>query len=265
MMTIDDAGVMHLTYNIRSFEYGAYSEAGYLTSKDAGQTWTQDTRIGGKSTTSPGLDYLGVYTFGDEIHLTWHEPARMHQYSTDGGVTWSKPMEIVSLGAAFGGYNKIVKDSGGNLRAITGVADGLYAVPFRNGGWLPPEQIDNRYLDPHYWNMVVCGGNKLSAVFTDRLGEEHVWYFTRQLPVAAIARQPIPTPAATFTPSAVAEATPIATQQVAAISADVSDASVTEASAAIPPPSNTSTMLVLAIAILPVLALIAGVFAFKLR
>ena len=115
MMTIDDAGTMHLTYNIRSFEYGAYSEAGYLTSKDAGQTWTQDTRIGGKSTTSPGLDYLGVYTFGDEIHLTWHEPARMHQYSTDRGATWSKPMEIVSLGAAFGGYNKIVKDSGGNF------------------------------------------------------------------------------------------------------------------------------------------------------
>ena len=116
MMTIDDAGKMHLTYNIRSFEYGAYSEMGYLTSEDNGATWTQDTRVGGKSTVAPGTDYFGVYTFGDdEIHLTWHDPERKHQYSTDGGVTWSKPAEIVSLGAAFGGYNKLVRDSNDNL------------------------------------------------------------------------------------------------------------------------------------------------------
>ncbi len=99
----------------------------------------------------------------------------------------------MSLGAAFGGVNELVKDSAGTIHVILAVADGVYTLPWDGVRWGDPEQIDNRYIDPHEQHMIVCQGNQLHVVYYDRTGQNTVWYTTRQVSGPNKARQPLPT------------------------------------------------------------------------
>lgn len=193
-LAIDDANRLHVGVTIRTQEYGVYSEVGYLRSIDDGQTWSPYEQIMVDGTTFQGVSTMLPYTFGeDEIHLTWHDPRRMHQWSSDGGETWSAPVEIMSLGAAFGGPNHLVKDSAGILHAIVATGGGVYSATWSGDTWRDYQQIDNRFIDPHGQHMVACQGNQLHAVFYDRLGENKVWYSTRTVAAPHIERQ-LPTP-----------------------------------------------------------------------
>jgi len=193
-LAIDDANRLHVGVTIRTQEYGAYSEVGYLRSLDDGQTWSPYEQIMVDGTSFQGVSTMLPYTFGDdEVHLTWHDPRRMHQWSSDGGETWSAPVEIMFLGAAFGGPNLLVKDSAGTLYAIVATSGGVYSATWSEDTWRDFQQIDNRSNDPHGQHMVVCQGNQLHAVYYDRLGENKVWYSTRTVAAPHVERQ-LPTP-----------------------------------------------------------------------
>ncbi len=194
---IDEAGRIHVGVSLRPQEYGGYSEVGYVYSADGGQTWGDYRQIEKLGLTFQGVEKIAPYTFGEnEIHLTWHDPRRMHQWSSDGGQTWSNPVEIMPLGAAFGGENQLVKDSGGTIHVVTAVGDGVFSAEWRAGRWGAPEPIDNRAIDPHGQNIIVCQGNRLHVVYYDRTGPERVWYATRQVNAPHIARRPLPLPTA---------------------------------------------------------------------
>lgn len=198
-MSIDDEGRIHVGLTLRSQEYGIISEVGYVRSLDNGQSWAAYKVIDDTSSTFQGVEWIAPYAFGkNEVHLTWHEPNRMHQYSLDGGDTWSKPDVIMPLGGAFGGPNQLVKDSSGIIHAVTAVSNGVYSIKWEGGRWGQPEQIDNRDIDPHGQHIVVCQGNQLSVIYYDRTGEETVWYATQTLNAPHIDRKPIIIP--TFTP-----------------------------------------------------------------
>jgi len=128
---------LHVTYIVRSFTYGDYSELGYTRSLDSGSTWEKPLILA-QSTTAPGVDQIASFVFGnDEIHLTYDTPERMHQWSEDGGTTWHAPEEIVNgvnLGAAFGGENKLVKDSAGVLHVVYAWAEGVYHATWNGPG-----------------------------------------------------------------------------------------------------------------------------------
>ena len=201
MMTqaaIDESGRMHLGITLRSQDYGVFSELGYMRSLDTGQTWQPYQMIVRQKEATPNVSVIAPFAFGkDEIHLTWHDPRRMHMWSSDGGVTWSRPIEIIQLGAGFGGANYLAKDSAGVLRAVTGVAGGIYVSTFADSQWLVPERIESRSMDPHAQQLVVCQGNQLHVLYDDRvLTDTTVWYAHKQVKAPQAAQEPLPTPAA---------------------------------------------------------------------
>jgi hypothetical protein len=194
-MAIDGRDRIHLGISVNSQEYAQYSEVGYVQSTDGGATWSPYKEIQKTGTTFQGVAWIAPYAFGtDEIHLTWHDPRRMHTWSLDGGKTWQSPEEIMPLGAAFGGRNQLVKDSAGVIHVVTGVANGIFSASRNGSQWNAPEQIDDRYIDPHGQVMTTCQGNQLHIAYYDRSGDNRVWYSTRTVDAPHIDREPIPIP-----------------------------------------------------------------------
>lgn len=262
-MAIDRAGRVHVGITLRSLEYGLYSEVGYLSSSDGGQTWSEYRKI--KETISNGAGVAGIrpYAFGeDEIHLTWHDPRRMHQWSFDGGKTWTDPIEIMPLGAAFGGPNQVVKDSAGMLHVVTAMTSGVFSAIWDGRSWKPPSRIEDRILDPHHQNMIVCQGNQLHVVYDDRLGENTVWYARRQVDAPHIEREPIPGPQPTPAPAidVSTESTPTEIQTPASTDAPVARSTELEDADTMP-----STVPLVLIPMVPVLVLLAAVFTVRHR
>lgn len=189
-IAVDNTGRLHVAWDVRSDQYGSFSQLGYVRSMDSGKTWGHafDLAIG-----SPpfGAAMAAVFAFGDnEVHLTWDIPDRLHRWSTDGGETWSGPIPIMSLGAAYGGFNKLAKDSAGTLHVIAAVGNGVYHASW-NGTWNPAQAIELRESDPHGQQFVICKGNQLHVAYYDRTGENEIWYSTKPTNAPEIARTAI--------------------------------------------------------------------------
>ena len=193
-IVVDEAGRIHVGLTLRSEEYGVYSEVGYVRSVDGGQNWGDYRRVELMGTAYQGVSTLTPYAFGaDEIHLTWHDPRRMHQWSYDGGETWDQPIEIMPLGAAFGGANMLAKDSAGVLHVVTAVANGVFSAAWDGTRWMAYEQIETRQMDPHGQQLIVCQGNQLHVVYDDRvLDDTTVWHASRTVDAPHIERQRLP-------------------------------------------------------------------------
>ncbi len=200
---VDGRGRFHVVYTARSYDYGKYSVLGYLRSTDAGIHWDFPLTFP-DSTTFQGLALLGEYLFGnDEIHLTYDIPERLHQWSADGGVTWNEPIPIVNgveLGAAFGGYNQIVKDNAGMLHVVLTEISGVFHSTWNGADWSVAELIDAPDFDPHGQMMAICQGNRLSVVYGGNDPASEIWYSEKILSIPSIPQSPIPTPVANPTP-----------------------------------------------------------------
>jgi hypothetical protein len=196
-LAIDGRDRLHMGISLNSLEYGAYSEVGYIRSQDGGQTWSPYRQVQNTGTTFQGVAWIAPYAFGnDEVHLTWHDPRRMHTWSSDSGQTWREPKQIMPLAAAFGGRNELTRDSAGVLHVVTAVGDGVYSANWNGSEWSAPEQIDKRFIDPHGQTIVACQGNQLHVAYYDRTGDNKVWYATRSVNAPPIERQVIPKPSA---------------------------------------------------------------------
>jgi hypothetical protein len=213
---VDGAGRLHVGYTVRSYEYAAYSRVAYLRSNDKGQTWTEPLILN-TGDQRPGTARLGVYTFGDsEVHLTWDAPARLHQWSKDGGVTWSPAVRIANPepGAAFGGYNELAKDAAGTLHVVYAVRGGVYVADWDGVAWQPAERLlRDPQNDPHRQQLVVCQGNQLHTVYQDNdVEHSEIWYSTEQVKAPHIDRAPVPSaalgPIAIITPAVTAIPSP---------------------------------------------------------
>jgi hypothetical protein len=255
----DGAGRLHLGITIRSWIYGDYSELGYLRSPDGGTTWEPYRAIAIQSETTPNVASIVPFIFGeDEIHLTWHDPRRLHIWSEDGGATWTTPIEIVRLGAGFGGANFLTKDGAGVLRAVTSVANGVYVSTFSGSEWLPPEQIENRSMDPHGQVMVVCQGNHLHIIYDDRVVEDTtVWYVHRVVNAPHIARGPVPTGE---TMQEDAEVLPIAPQPTSTPAETPTPPPPLPSSDIVPPVSSGGAVLPLVLSVIPVIVITTAVW-----
>jgi hypothetical protein len=183
---------IHVGLTQRSGAYGVFYEAGYVRSEDGGETWDPYVTIDDTSGTFQGVEWIAPYTFGDdEVHLTWHDPRRLHIQSMNGGKTWSTPEEIMALGTARWS-NHLAKDSSNRLYAVIAWSDGVYVVGRDDTGWGVPEQVDDRKIDPHGQHIVACQGNQLGVFYYDRTGDTSVWYSNRLVDAPHISRKPIP-------------------------------------------------------------------------
>ena len=201
-IAVDETGRVHVAWDVRSDQYASFSQLGYIRSTDSGKTWGHELELAAGNPPF-GVAMAAVFAFGgNEVHLTWDTPDRLHQWSNNGGETWSAPGPIMSLGAAFGGFNKLAKDSAGALHVVAAVGDGVYHAAWNGNGWNPPESLDTRPFDPHGQQLVVCQGNRLHVAYYDRTAENEIWYSSKitkapELPRAAI---PISEAAPTFAP-----------------------------------------------------------------
>jgi hypothetical protein len=192
-IAVDDNGRIHVGITIRSQDYDDYSEIGYVRSLDRGLTWSSYRLIDDLGTAWQGVHIISPYTFGDsEVHLTWHDPRRMHQWSADGGDSWSEPVEIMKLGAAFGGPNALTKDSAGVVHVVTAIRGGVYSAKWDGTIWGLPERIEDRAIDPHGQEFTICQGNKLQIVYDDRNETQSIWYSSRMVDATNIAQESIP-------------------------------------------------------------------------
>jgi hypothetical protein len=215
-MAIDSANRIHVGLTLRSQAYGRFSEVGYLRSDDGGRRWEPYRRIDGRDETTPGMEWIAPFVLGeDEIHLTWHNPRRMHQWSEDGGTTWSTPVVITELGAAFGGANDLARDAAGTIYGVTAWSDGVYASRWLGSNWSIPVPIELREIDPHGQQITVCQGNVLHVLYYDRMGDTTVWYSSWTTTAPHLYRLPLPA-VPTPTPQSAAllrESTPTAELQ----------------------------------------------------
>jgi hypothetical protein len=190
-IAVDGAGRIHVAWSLRSDAYASYSRLGYIRSPDGGITWVNPREI---AVGAPpfGAAMLGVFAFGDdEIHLTWDTPDRLHQWSKDGGVTWSAPVPIMTLGAAFGGFNKLAKDGAGTLHVVAAAGEGVFHATWNGSAWTPKEAVDTRAFDPHGQQIAVCQGNRAHIAYFDRTAENEIWYSSRTIDAPQISRAPI--------------------------------------------------------------------------
>lgn len=239
-VAVDTVRRIHLGITLRSQDYGVYSEVGYLRSPDGGAYWEPYRTIQTMGTTFQGVATITPYVFDDgEVHLTWHDPRRMHQWSSNGGETWSSPVEIMPLGAGFGGPNALAKDSAGVVHAVLAMTGAVFSVAWDGLAWGVPDKIDGRPLDPHGQHIAVCQGNQLHVVYYDRLEPVTVWYSHSQTDAPHKDRQALLTTEAEDVP---AEAMSAPSQALPAGAPDVG------ADLLVPPlegPSSTATVPIL--------------------
>ena len=192
-IAVDETGRVHVGITYRSQDYGSYSEVGYARSVDGGFTWSDYELIDDLGTAWQGVSTISPYVFGEnEIHLTWHDPRRMHRWSNDGGSTWSEPDQVMPLGAAFGGPNALTQDSSGAVHLVTAINEGVYSARWDGSMWGPPERIEDREIDPHGQEIAICQGNKLQVVYDDRNDSQKIWYSNRTVDAPRLNRQPMP-------------------------------------------------------------------------
>lgn len=190
-LAVDEMGRLHIAWEVRSYEYASFSRLGYIRSTDSGNTWGSEMELANGSRPF-GVAMAAVFAFGgDEVHLTWDTPDRLHRWSQDGGDTWSAPVPIMGLGAAFGGFNKLAKDSAGTLHVISAVGNGVYHATWNGGGWNPKEAVETRSFDPHGQQFVICQGNRLHVAYYDRTGENEIWYSTKTTNAPELVRTAI--------------------------------------------------------------------------
>ena len=192
-IAVDERGRIHVGITYRSQDYGSYSEVGYARSVDGGITWSDYEMIDDLGTAWQGVSTISPYAFGEnEIHLTWHDPRRMHRWSKDGGSTWSEPDQVMSLGAAFGGPNALTQDSSGAIYIVTAINQGVYSARWDGSMWGPPERIEDREIDPHGQEIAICQGNKLQVVYDDRNDSQKIWYSNRTVEAPRVERLSMP-------------------------------------------------------------------------
>jgi hypothetical protein len=192
-IAVDDTGRIHVGITYRSQDYGIYSEVGYSRSVDGGFTWSDYELIDDLGTAWQGVSTISPFAFGEnEIHLTWHDPRRMHRWSNDGGSTWSEPGETMSLGAAFGGRNALTQDSSGAIHIVTAINEGVYSARWDGSNWGLAEKIEDREIDPHGQEIAICQGNKLQVVYDDRNDSQKIWYSNRTVDAPRLNRESIP-------------------------------------------------------------------------
>jgi len=215
-MATDSVGRLHLVWQETPMSTGWPPIAIlYARSEDSGQSWTVPGVVDEKDSSyredaGPGM--IGVGTAGaDQVHLVWYGPPigyRTHQWSDDGGVTWSEPREIADRALEFRqftGEPMLMEDGTGAVHLVTS-SNGIQHAIWRGGQWSVPDQLpggDYNALNPR---AAIGLGNTIHVVWFDDSDFE-IWYSSLPISAPAIAPQPY----ALSTPPASMPAAPVAT------------------------------------------------------
>ena len=182
----------------------------YTRSLDDGATWEPPRKVDGMRHGEIGITAVGE----DDIHLVWRSniggDGTFHQWSCDGGATWSTASQYEDNGG-MSGLPSFVVDTAGWLHYVLGAVK--YA--FWDGADLSSyEDIatqtvrDSAAKSVELGTLAISSGNQLHALF--EVDFQEIWYTTRLLDVPAQTpvAQSTPTAAATVARTPTAQTTP---------------------------------------------------------
>jgi len=234
-MALGEDGTLHMVWGLvpTSNYYGGLGVY-YARSTDAGQSWSDPVRIDEDSlrVLGKGAWLASVAVIGStEVHVVWdaHTEAgkRYHQWSRDGGVTWSGAEPVWHSFISQTGPNPMMVDSAGTLYLFSlgapdwGQRQGLYFSRWNGANW-EDLQLANLSSDgPHFVRVAVTQGNKLHVAWQARAAEpQEIWYasagtaapymppgaFPTSVPTPTVRSTPTLAPSPTVTPQRVMDA-----------------------------------------------------------
>ncbi|MBC8263566.1 MAG: hypothetical protein H8E47_05520 [Anaerolineales bacterium] len=121
-LALDGRGRLHVGWIQRGGEAFDETSVWYAQSTDGGQTWTKPLKVAERGPNEFVNDWVHVIARGeDEIHLVWvgGQANRLHQWSSDGGQTWSGPFHILGDLYAVAGGDGFAIDGAGTLHMVT--------------------------------------------------------------------------------------------------------------------------------------------------
>ena len=206
---VDARGRLHAVWGQSLGQIGSIY---YARSEDGGRSWLPPLEVDRKDE-----KYFGEYAPGrpnilefgpDEVHIVWFgAPAgqRWHQWSADGGRTWSLAQPISTRVRGFMEPPALVADSAGTLHLasrgwIDDGPDGTFYTYWRNGRWSTPSLIDENVkyegsYSPHgggeFAALAVTGGNTLHVVWEVGLAE--IWASSLEADAPDVPPRPQPT------------------------------------------------------------------------
>jgi len=262
---------------------GSGIAAYYIASEDGGQTWSnlleldrQDERFTGEY----GPAWANVIAIGsDEVHVVWDgAPAgeRWHQWSRDGGKTWTGRQQILEGLRGLTQPNALAADSAGRVHLLSlgwpgGNTDrqGPFYTVWDGSTWAPVRQVGTREnWDAEGPALAIAGGNELVAAWwngsSDTVeGPVEVWASALAITAPEITPQPLPTPTRASDPKDMA---PQMVQEAISDSSPPSTTTITTTAGTASPQSSAGSIKnALVIGILPALLLVAGALIIQLR
>lgn len=200
----------------------------YSTSQDNGLTWTAPYQVDGAN-----HSYIDVATYGTSaVHLSWNASVaigdRLHQWSSDGGATWSGARLITDrIRGGLTGHSVMSFDSLGRLHLVTSVSgqtgktEDVYHLMWDNGRWTAPELLSIGTVGAKSVELpaaTISSGNQLHVFYED--DSERIWYTNELIDAPALpsipvtpyeaparppasTQKPLPTSTPTLTPSPV--------------------------------------------------------------
>jgi hypothetical protein len=183
----------------------------YSRSTDDGESWSSPLKLDEVTPDKAWAAAVNIGVIGDnEVHLVWvcgKLPGRCHQYSRDGGETWTQPRTLFGDLVSLANWDAMETDADGNLYWIMQLRypEALYYSYWTGESWIdPPLVVHSR--DPavsrgHGIQLAVRNGNELNMVFHHPQIFE-IWHIWGVSPLAApVAPQPTPTPLITPLPT----------------------------------------------------------------
>ena len=193
----------------------------YARSVDNGETWSIPLKVVESNPDEIWASAIQVATIGDnEVHLTWvcgRLPHRCHQWSTNGGETWTPPHHVFGELHSLAIWDAITSDSGGKLYWIMQLRypEALYYSYWTGDHWIDPPLVVDAAVIPagHGPQIAINHGNQLDLVVQHQTKWD-IW-FAQGITSLSTATTPIPPPTvlstseATLTPTTTPTVTPI--------------------------------------------------------
>lgn len=206
MLRIDGKGTRHVVWTEHNDQ--GYNVAVHYARSEDGRVWD------GRLVADGGCGWIGIGIRGDqEVHLVWSRgigsvDGRYHEWSEDGGLTWSSPAVIWPNVSGYTGFPQMITDSDGTLHLVlSGAAHwltGRYGVScILCGEWNSQTRawgelaVVAGVAEPgthEHPRIVVTGGNLLHAVWVVWGEPTRIFYAQTQLSSKAISLTPLPAP-----------------------------------------------------------------------
>jgi hypothetical protein len=258
-------------YNILTEEIFTGKDIRYAHSLDGGNNWSESITIDEADEENDelraGSPILAVHN--QNVHIVWagtSDTRREHRYSTDAGQTWSGPIRI--FGELHGqAFESMIVDAAGRVHFFGQIRypQAIYHAYWNQGHWMVPLPIyrleGESYYHAHWVRSTVRTGNQLVIIFTDRGDPQQALYAMHRTlnDIPSSTTLPTPTPVPPSTPTPQASPTSMSLTPSPTPAASWSDSSIASAS---PTTSRPDTPLWLAL--IPTLVLVGGTVAFQL-